>query len=288
MSRSLSEQLAESLGTQNVGAALGIEAEQPEEDRPEMAEEGLEDAEEFEAADGESQEDAEGESPEGYDADDGEIRTIADLAAANEWDPADLYALEVAMPSGQQPIKLGQMKDELIKARQETQALQQQVQQHQQMVGELQQQVGVSQQVDHVLQEIGGRINALQSYLEGETMQKLREENPGLAASKYQEVQQAIQQLTAEGDKYLGERRQMEQVRDQEALRGMVHYIGEKIPEWRDPALVKRERPGIESLFNAYGYSPQEIAMLRDPRALHMARDLMLAKSTQAKAGTPP
>ena len=112
-------------------------------------------------------------------------------------------------------------------------------------------------------------------------------EKPAAAApaSKYQEVQQAIQQLTAEGDKYLGERRQMEQVRDQEALRGMVHYIGEKIPEWRDPALVKRERPGIESLFNAYGYSPQEIAMLRDPRALHMARDLMLAKSTQAKAG---
>ena len=83
---------------------------------------------------------------------------------------------------------------------------------------------------------------------------------------------------------------QLEAVRQSEAQRMEQLTLSEqqesllaKLPNWKDPAKAKTEREGIKKTLAEYGFRDEEIANVKDHRAVLLARDAMLYRQMMAK-----
>lgn len=107
----------------------------------------------------------------------------------------------------------------------------------------------------------------------------LEEENPSKIA-EFQRFQQSMQQV------------QQEQARlQQEQMSQMAQNAEEKlldaIPEWEDPEVAAAEKQRmIETAQLTYGYEPQELSQVYDPRLVQVLRDAMLYNEQTTKGRT--
>jgi hypothetical protein len=62
--------------------------------------------------------------------------------------------------------------------------------------------------------------------------------------------------------------------------------ILQNIPEWKDPKVFQKEGDLIGNILVGYGYTPQEIEQVYDPRLSLILRDFMKLKVQADKAGT--
>lgn len=161
---------------------------------------------------------------------------------------------------------------------------------------------GVEAKEQKIQQELGSRVNqldvlvqALHSELVGDQtdLSRLINENPVEYLRRKDQVDrksallnQALQQRSAleQQQNYIGQQRQAEYVREQEAL------LLEKLPSWRDPAKKQSEQTEIVRYLTAdLGYSRDEIAELSDHRALITVRKAMLFdKAQKLRSAKPP
>lgn len=254
METSLSEQIS----------ALAGQIDNPGDDAEELGNEQLLDGE------GEIQEIAEEGSQEEHD-----IRSIADLAEANEWDVEDLYALEIAMPDQDDPIPIGKVKDEITQMRRDREELVKNLEQHAQQLQQVQAQAVQSQQADQHVAQMAGQISVLQGFLESPELQKLKEADPGGAALKVQEVNQMINGLSQQVQGYQQNLYQQQEMQRQQQLMGGEQYLRQQIPEWSDPQVEKTEKQAVAQAFLKAGYSQQDVSQMSDPRAVMLVRELV-------------
>ena len=254
METSLNEQIS----------ALAGQLNQPAEEAEELGNEELLDGE------GENQEVAEEVDQEEHD-----IRSLADLAEANEWDIDELYQLEIAMPDSDDPIPIGKVKDEITQMRRERETLVKNLEQHAQQLQEVQAQAVQAQQADQHVAQMVGQISVLQGYLSSPELQKLKDADPGGAALKVQEVNQMINQLGQQVQGYQQNLYQQQQAQRQQQLMGGEQYLRQQIPEWADATVEKAEKQAVAQAFLEAGYSQADVAQMSDPRAVLMVRELV-------------
>jgi hypothetical protein len=207
--------------------------------------------------------------------DDGVIRTIADLAEANEWDAEDLYALEVSFRDDDKPLPIGQLKDEIERTRRERNELAQRMQVQQQQMAELQQMAQGQQGQDAQVMQMHGQYRVLEGYLSSPELAQLKTKDPGAAALKVQEVQQLMGNIQNQMAQYQQNQMAMQQHFRQQSIAEGQQVLRQHIPEWSDPKVEQAEKRGIAQVFLDAGYNEQEVAGLTDPKAVMIARELM-------------
>ncbi len=205
----------------------------------------------------------------------GEIRTITQLAKELDVEPSEIYALEVPMGGGADPVPVGVLKDQL-------QAAQKQVsdyQQREQTLSEREKQVeqigsqtmAQAQQVPQEILEAASNMQALKNAYNAYDWNTLQKTDPaqfsslrlrfndamGQAQGQFQQAQQKVMQgrqqmLQAERDKLL-----------------------EKVSDWRDPKVLRQEWDQMSTyLQEGYGITPQDLGGVSDHRVLAAFRRL--------------
>jgi len=116
---------------------------------------------------------------------------------------------------------------------------------------------------------------------------RLREQDPGEYAAQVADWQnrqrmiQGLRQRRAQEAQKL-QRMQSEQVQD--ILREEQQKLVERLPEWRDPQVQKKELEQIADHFmTEYEYTPEELGQVQDHRAMVIMRKAMLYDQLQAQ-----
>jgi len=205
----------------------------------------------------------------------GEIHNLADLARENEWDVDELYALEVEMPDGAEPVALGKVKDEITNVRRQAATLQQKVQEQSAMLQQAQAAQQQGQQVDQAVMQAQGEVQALNMQAQSVNWQELEKEDPGKAALMRQKFSEAI----GVAQQKVGYAEQQSQQRNayqsQQQLAQGQQYLHQHIPEWNDAGVAKTERQEIAQMLVNEGYNPNDVGRIADPIAVKLARELV-------------
>ena len=220
---------------------------------------------------------APGENPalDAEDGDEGEIRTLSDLIEANGWDAEELYSLEMAMPDSEEAIPLGKLKDELTTARRERESLVQGIEERDRQLQMAQAQAQNAVPYDQNMMQMQGQINVLQGFLQSPDYANLKKEDPGAAALKAQEIQQAMGGLQQQMQQYQQQQQQQTAAQRQQNLAQASQYLSEQIPEWRDPAVARAEKQEITKAIMDAGYTAADLTGLSDPRVVMLMRELV-------------
>jgi hypothetical protein len=136
-----------------------------------------------------------------------------------------------------------------------------------------------------------GLLDKMEAALEStmpkpEDLEKLRSSNPGEYAARkadLQEHQNKLQQVKAE--KQAVYEKQME-----DDFKAYQKYVGEErvklhevLPEWKDPAVAKKEQDAIVTYAKSMGFTEQEISQVADHRNILMLRKAMQFDKLQGK-----
>lgn len=288
MRQAAADIMAEALGGgENPGQepAQGSEQEQERQE----TEQGLEGA--GQEPEGEAGQEQEGETRQEQEGEAGEIRTLAELAAAIEVEPEFLYGLQMPMADGEDPVPLGQLKDKLQAAarveaqqthfEQERDAFQREREAWNTQAQQVQQQYLQTPQ-----EAIGAqaRMVALQQAWAHLEENKDKYEAGDLALKK-QEIQAAYGQ--AEGAYHTSVQQMQQQAHkaQQDRARSEAVKLLGYLPEWRDQAKAMKGRERITSMMSEYGFTAKDVDGVFDHRILRMLNDYSLLKAgvTQAR-----
>lgn len=207
------------------------------------------------------------ETAEDEDSEEAEIRTLADLAEANEWDISDLYGLEMGVQGdGEDVFSVGELKDKYQAGKSKFSELEQSYQKQTEQLQQMQQQAGQSQQVDAYLRTTMGKVDAINQFLQSPDLQKLRQDDPTAGLVKTQEAKDARDNLIREGNNYYQQQQQQQQIQLQQNLQQATQAVAQGIPSWNDPEVATREKAEIAQSFVKYGYTEADVAGLTDPR----------------------
>lgn len=125
-------------------------------------------------------------------------------------------------------------------------------------------------------QELVGDQSRLPELLESDPVAYLRVKQD--MERKSQLLQQAGQQRH-----HLSQQQAADAERDQDAYaKAEQDLLREKLPEWRDAKVRDSESHAVAEYLQKQGYSPDELSMLYDHRALLIARDAMKYRAQQA------
>lgn len=217
-------------------------------------------------------------------SDEQEIRTLADLAEANDWDAEELYALEIAMPDSDEPVPIGKVKDEVTRMRREREELQRSLEQHASQLQQAQAMAAQSMQADQQMAQLAGQISVLQEFLQSPELKAMKDKDPGAAALKVQEVQGMIGNLSQQAQGYQQNLSQQAQMQRSQQLQGGEQYLRQQVPEWADPQVERAEKAQVAQAFLEAGYSQADVSQMADPRAVLLVRELVQLRQ-QVKGG---
>ena len=263
-------------GESDGGAADGDAEDEDETANPNNAgraednDEGTED--DAGAGDDGEGEDGAGEEGGTNEADDSEgIRTVAQLAKAIDVEPEFLYDIEIGMGDGEDPVKLGELKDKytaLLKTSGE------QTTQLEEQSGELNNVADMTQQGQGVSQEMMAafsRMDAIKQQYEGTDWKAMEEDDPGEAALMKQKFQEAFN--AAQGQVQQAQK----QMQDYKAQ--VLQKAGESMlrlmPDWTDIEVRKEAQAGIRKLLLAEGANDNYINQIQDPVAMKLLNELV-------------
>ncbi|MBT8448046.1 MAG: hypothetical protein KJO69_00030, partial [Gammaproteobacteria bacterium] len=114
----------------------------------------------------------------------------------------------------------------------------------------------------------------------------LEEQDASKALLYQQKLERAYATAKNSYDEIIG-KQQEQQTKSMEQMKAQSRQkILQNIPEWKDPTVFQKEGDLIGNLLVKYGYTPQEIEQVYDPRLSVLLRDFMKLKVKADKAGT--
>lgn len=223
-------------------------------------------------------------------SDDGEIKTLTELATAIGLDPAQLYDLEIKLAESGESVKLGSLKDELqtLKKQQadfeklRTELETEKVQTQQKIAEQTQ---AATQLSDAELKAMVAMAQCQEDYkrIDWEEFEKLDAGRCALEQQKlinrYTLAQNQYQQAQAQKQQ-LGRQQYNEQIAKQHAL--MLKLV----PEWADQSKCNADIAEITAWANeSYGLSNNELATVIDARHRDIIRKAYLYDKLQKSKG---
>lgn len=118
--------------------------------------------------------------------------------------------------------------------------------------------------------------------LDGIDMDKLAEENPALWAVKFQKLQKINSKLTKiqqERQSIAEQQRTEANVALRKQAANAIETLQTKIPQWNDVLYGNILKAAVEN----YGYAPQEVGQITDPKAIEVLHDAMQFRALKAK-----
>lgn len=138
--------------------------------------------------------------------------------------------------------------------------------------------------IQYLQDAIGITHNLLNERFGGINWEQLKLENPTEYNAKYIELQQHQQSLH-NAFNALNTERQKEQLLAQQQLAERVKEenkkLVNKIPEWADEAIAKKEQGQIRDYLKESGFSPEEIGQIVDHRHVVILREALKARQLQ-------
>lgn len=203
-----------------------------------------------------------------------EIRTLAELSEQIEVEPDYIYSLEIGMGAGNDPVKLGDLKDKYQQKLQqeslwlkEKEALTQQVQQTQHMQS-------TAQQISKDMQTALSTKLALEQQYNSTNWKELEETDPGQAALYQQKLQAAHGQVMAQYQQAEIQHQQVMQQAQQNALVQANQKLLQDIPEWNDATVRQTEVGDLTNTAKQFGFTDQDMSGISDPRVVMLLRRL--------------
>jgi hypothetical protein len=218
----------------------------------------------------------------------GDIRTLADLAKAIGTDPEILYDLEMTLSDNGEKLKLGQIKDKLQDyARREGELEAERAaltQQRQAMMAQAQQIQAIETQYSQAAREAELEMRRADADYQRIDWNKLDELDPGRSAN---EKQKLLAQYVAAKER-LGQAQQMHaqmvQYQTQQARAYHDQETLKVIPEWRDQAKAQEEVREILTWAQQQGFTDAELSQAWDYRFRKTLRDAWMWNRTKAEA----
>lgn len=234
-------------------------------------------------------EDDEEEVEEDTTAEEQEVETINELAQLLEVDEAQLYDIKIPLGDGLEPVSIGSLKDghmELERGRVQLQndraALEQEVEQYK---ASIQQQQGIPA-MNEELMNAAIQMRTVQSQYENTDWDALEQQDPAKALLYQQKLERAYAQAENTYNEITNKQSE-QQKQTLNAIKAQSRQkILQNIPEWKDPKVFQQEGDLIGNILVGYGYTPQEIEQVYDPRLSVLLRDFMKLKVKADKAGT--
>lgn len=212
---------------------------------------------------------------------------LSDVAKHLGVDQEELYAIEIPLADGEQPVTLSAMKDELRTHRQERQQFmyqQQQLAQAQEQFEQIRNTPGA--QYNQELMDVQGAIQAIEA--QDKAVDWSNVEDAGQAALYRQQLQEAKNEAIQKRTQILNEMQAKNQQTYVEQKNRDWQQILQVIPEWSDREVYTRDRADINLVGKNYGVSEAELQEMSDPRFNKLMYDyVQLLKKTntaQAKA----
>ena len=228
--------------------------------------------EEIQAED--DQEAVEAEQAEG----DIELINLTQVAEHFGIEAEDMYGIEVPMADNQPPRTISELKDEVQTFRREREQFlhaQQTLQRKTQEVEQMRNSPDLLMNSD--LLDIEGAIRAIDAQFKSIDWNNVQD--PGQASLYRQQLTDAKQTAEAEKRRIVdGMRRQQYEATQQRGAEDWKETI-RRIPEWKDPSALNKDRSAMQETSLSYNVSPEELYQITDPRFLSMIRDLSKLKS---------
>jgi hypothetical protein len=241
-------------------------------------------------------EQAAGESPHDEQSA-AEIRTLQQLADAIEADPEFIYGLEMGMPDGQPPLKLGELKDRLQEYERrsgEVERMQHELEQQRQQAIAWASQLGQQQErVSAEVAEAQYEMRAAEEAYDRIDWDELRKLDPGRAALEQQTL---MARYGAAKERAQQAQQQAQQLQYQTHAQAKAYHDQQllaRVPAWKDPQVAKTEVEGIVGWArNTYGFSDPELQTAVDWRHRDILRKAwkydQLQEKAKENAGKPP
>lgn len=253
---------------------IGDEEESPEPLETEPVEEQAQEGKAVDGVDSHVESETDAETPE--------VRDLTELADAIDVDADFLYGLSVPMGDGRQPMTIGELKDaatNLVRSRAELDKEKIAVDAEKSRLS-----------YDKELNELEARLSIFDEQFEAqeELRRKVEKEDPGKVARAVQYYETARRQMADQiEEKRLARDQDMEEKLQQHRA-NEAKLLGERLPEWKDSELAKRELEGVWKIGAEYGFTADELRSIEDHRALHVLVDLMRAKGKIESVKTVP
>ncbi len=268
-------------GILNEEFGLGDDAGQnleDEQDADELDDE-LEDQQDDGADDTQDQDDADEDDAEGQSGDvqDAGGETLNDLWKASGLDPAELYNTELRLADGT-TVKLGKLKDEVQEAHQLKELLNAERKQFAQEKEAVAQQMHMAMSQAAALpqeaRQAQARMDQLADIWNQTDWGELEQDDPGKAALGRQKLEEAFQQAQGVYADAIRQTQQAQAAHYQQTVAQEQAKTLEKIPEWKDQAVLKQDLQAINEVLTGYGFGAQDIAAISDHRVLIALRRL--------------
>jgi len=195
--------------------------------------------------------------------------TAASLAEAIGWDTEDIYDVEIGMPDGAEPVKLGELKDKYQSAVTENAEMKSQMEGMTAKMDNFNDQTTQGQGVSQEMMQAFSHLDNLKTQYEQTDWKAIEAEDAGQAALLRQKFQEAFNQGQGAVQQAQGNLARLKQENLQRAATKMFEII----PEWNDVEVRKADQAAIRSVLMAEGYTDQDINSIGDPKAMHMLRD---------------
>jgi len=190
--------------------------------------------------------------------------TLNELADQTEISLEELYSLNVKMPDGEDPIKLGDLKNKYTEQKRENTKLSEQI-------NNTTAQAQQAQQISTEKATVYGQLAELQRQGQLINWKELEDSDPGQAALQKQKYNEAIGTLNSRLHQIDTYEKQVSNNQLQQAASQTLQLI----PEWSNQETRLNDVREIESSLLNEGYSHQEISSIRDPRALKLFKELI-------------
>jgi len=197
--------------------------------------------------------------------------TPSSLAEDIGWDAADIYDMDIPLDDGQEPVKLGALKNDYQNTIRERDELQTKFDEQTEALKN----AGVvnheEQNISHEMISAFSDMDNIQKQFQQVNWAELEQQSPGEAALLSQKYKDAF--AAAQGK--LGQAKQNIENNRQQNLAQAAVKLMEVIPEWKVDTNRHADQGEIRALMLAEGYSNQMITSIADPIALKLLRELV-------------
>jgi len=203
--------------------------------------------------------------------DDGDIKTISQLAKAIEVEPEYLYGMEIGMGDNEDAIPLGKLKDEYQASLKERAELQSQLDSQNELLEKAQSGVNHQQQLSNESQQVQVEMLELNNQYNSIDWAKYEQDDPGAAALARQKFQEAGNHLSQR----IGQANQQQQIQQQQTLQNAATQLTQLIPAWQDSTVREQGVAKVKSALLEAGYTPDMIKGASDYRAIALMHELV-------------
>jgi hypothetical protein len=209
--------------------------------------------------------------------------TIVDLAKAIEVEPEYLYGVQIPLPDGEEPITIGQMKDQWKEMRKAAVDSKKYESERSELISQqerLKQELAAAKQTPQVpynkqMVEAEAIVMAIANEYQTTDWQTLERNDPARAALKRQKLTEAMEVAQTHRNNLMVQTMQVMQAERVQQVQQEVTKARSSIEGWSDEKKFQQDWSEMAATMKEYGFGDHEIGLVFDARTQKMLHDFV-------------